>query len=146
MTTYPDSSFLVSLYRTDAWTVAAEEYLARTSSSLLFTPLHRIEVRNALRHAASTEAISPRECQDALRLIDEDMRGGFLLHQAVNWTEVFRQADTLSELHAAAQGQRTLDLLHVALALECGATTFLSFDLRQRKLASSANLKVLPSL
>jgi predicted nucleic acid-binding protein len=34
--------------------------------------------------------------------------------------------------------------LHVALALEAGAKTFLSFDQRQRKLAKAAGLKVKP--
>jgi predicted nucleic acid-binding protein len=50
----------------------------------------------------------------------------------------------LSEKHAATEGQRTIDLLHVALALEAGAKTFLSFDQRQRKLAKAAGLKVKP--
>ena len=48
------------------------------------------------------------------------------------------------EKHAATEGQRTIDLLHVALAFECGAKTFLSFDTRQRKLAKAAGLKVKP--
>ncbi|MEO6740054.1 MAG: PIN domain-containing protein [Chthoniobacteraceae bacterium] len=54
------------------------------------------------------------------------------------------RADDISEKHAATEGQRTIDLLHVALALECGAKTFLSFDTRQRKLAKAAGLKVKP--
>ena len=59
-------------------------------------------------------------------------------------TDAFRRADDISEKHAATEGQRTIDLLHVALALECGAKTFLSFDTRQRKLAKAAGLKVKP--
>jgi predicted nucleic acid-binding protein len=50
----------------------------------------------------------------------------------------------LSEKHATKDGQRTIDLLHVAIALECGAKTFLSFDKRQRRLATAAGLKVSP--
>ena len=42
------------------------------------------------------------------------------------------------------EGQRTIDLLHVAIALEAKATTFLSFDNRQRKLAKAAGLEVKP--
>ena len=37
-----------------------------------------------------------------------------------------------------------IDLLHVAIALECGAQIFLSFDKRQRRLAKAAGLKVKP--
>jgi predicted nucleic acid-binding protein len=62
----------------------------------------------------------------------------------MEWTNVFRRADELSEEHASHNGQRTIDLLHVAAALECSARTFLSFDQRQRKLAQAAGLKVRP--
>jgi predicted nucleic acid-binding protein len=58
--------------------------------------------------------------------------------------EVFRRADELSEKHAAAEGQRAIDLLHVAIALESGGQIFLSFDRRQRRLAKAAGLKAQP--
>ena len=84
------------------------------------------------------------DCRLAFRQIDEDLRDGLLVHTTIEWTDVFRRADELSEKHAVTEGQRTIDLLHVALAIESGAKTFLSFDQRQRKLAKSAGLKVKP--
>ena len=62
----------------------------------------------------------------------------------VEWTNVFRRADELSEEHAPKGGQRTIDLLHVAIAVDFRATTFLSFDQRQRRLARAAGLRVYP--
>ena len=59
----------------------------------------------------------------------------------VEWTNVFRRADELSEEHALKGGQRTIDLLHVAIALDFSATTFLSFDQRQRRLAQGGGFK-----
>ena len=141
---YPDSSFLVSLYRKDINREAAEHHIARSAQTLVFTPLHRIETRNALRNAVGRGEITAVEQRAAFRQIDEDLRDGLLVHTAVGWTDVFRRADELSEKHAATEGQRTIDLLHVALALESGAKTFLSFDQRQRKLAKAAGLKVKP--
>jgi predicted nucleic acid-binding protein len=41
-------------------------------------------------------------------------------------------------------GVRTLDLLHVAFGRILGRTEFLSFDKRQRSLATLAGLTVLP--
>ncbi len=38
---------------------------------------------------------------------------------------------------------RSLDTLHVALALELGATEFCSFDLRQSRMAAAAGLAVI---
>jgi predicted nucleic acid-binding protein len=141
---YADSSFLVSLHRADTNHAAATSFLSRAALVLAFTPLHRVEVRNALRNATANGEMTPADCRQAFRQIDDDLREGLLVHVPVAWTDVFRRADDLSEKHAATAGQRTIDLLHVALALESGAKTFLSFDVRQRKLAKAAGLKVKP--
>ena len=141
---YADSSFLVSLHRADALHEAALAFMEKAKFHLAFTPLHRIEVRNALRNAAAGGVLSAADGRQAFRQIDEDLRDGLLIHTPVHWTDIFRRADELSEKHAATEGQRTIDLLHVALALESGAKIFLSFDQRQRKLAKAAGLKVKP--
>lgn len=139
-----DSSFLVSLYRSDQNLAATDRFMASRTERIGFSPLNRIELRNALRNLAARGEISEPERRLAFRQIDDDLESGLLLHVAVNWTETFRRADELSEAHAARDGQRTIDLLHVAIALECKAETFLSFDKRQRKLAQAAGLKVKP--
>lgn len=142
--TCADSSFLVSLHRDDAFHEDACAFLGKAALSVAFTPLNRIEVRNAIRNAVASGDMQPSELRAAFRQIDEDLRDGLLIHMPVEWTDIFRRADELSEKHAATDGQRTIDLLHVALAVEAGAKTFLSFDRRQRKLAKAAGLKVKP--
>ena len=141
---YADSSFLVSLYRADASHEAARDEMAQATDPLPFTPLHRIELRNALRNAHSFGQISDKELRLALRQIEDDLREGLLVHVSINWTDVCHRGDKLSEKYAAKEGQRTIDLLHVALAIESGAKTFLSFDNRQRKLAKAIGLTVRP--
>ena len=143
-TAYPDSSFVVSLVCRDTHSDEAAGCMERTAQALLFTPLHRIEARNALRNATGRGEITAPEQRAAFRQIDDDLHDGLLVHTPVGWTDAFRRADELSEKHAATEGQRTIDLLHVAIALECGAKIFLSFDRRQRKLAKAAGLKVKP--
>lgn len=118
--------------------------MAAHRPTLIFTPLHRIEFRNACRNIAATGLATTAECVRAFEEIETALRDEILVHTAVNWTEAFRHADILSEAHATRHGPRTLDLLHVAIALECGAKLFLSFDARQRKLAAAAGLKVRP--
>ena len=142
--TYADSSFVVSLVCRDHKSDEAVSYMERAVEALLFTPLHRIEARNVLRNATARGYITVAEQRAAFRQIDDDLREEFFIHTPVDWSDVFRRADELSEKHAATEGQRTIDLLHVALALESGAKTFLSFDQRQRKLAKAAGLKVKP--
>ena len=141
---YADSSFLVSLYRKDENQEAAKSFINRTRLVVSMSPLNRIELRNALRNAQSFGQISAEERRAAFRQIQNDFDAGLLVHLPVEWTNVFRRADEISERCGARAGQRTIDLLHVATALECEARTFLSFDNRQRRLAQAAGLKVKP--
>jgi predicted nucleic acid-binding protein len=48
----------------------------------------------------------------------------------------------LGRRHSSRLGQRTLDTLHVAIALELNAERFWTFDERQAKLARAVGLKV----
>jgi hypothetical protein len=48
MDAYADSSFLVSCYILDANTAQAKAHLLRAAQPLVFTLLHRLEVKNAL--------------------------------------------------------------------------------------------------
>jgi predicted nucleic acid-binding protein len=50
----------------------------------------------------------------------------------------------LTQKHTATTGTRSLDLIHIATALELGAADFLSLDNRQRQAASAEGLIVLP--
>jgi predicted nucleic acid-binding protein len=141
---YPDSSFLFSLVAKDRHTPKASHYMVRARVPLFFTALHRIEVRNALRNAAGRKEITEQECRAAFRLIEARLGEQVFVHAAVEWTNTFRRADELSEEHAPQGGQRTIDLLHVATAMDFGAKIFLSFDDRQRQLAKAAGLDIKP--
>jgi predicted nucleic acid-binding protein len=141
---YADSSFLVSIYRQDGNHARAYAFMAKHSPKLAFLPLHRVELRNALRFAETQGLITAQDRRKAFRQIEEDLRGELLLHVAVAWSDICRRADDLSEEHRVKNGQRTIDLLHVAAALECGTGLFLSFDQRQRGLAKAAGLEVKP--
>ena len=141
---YPDSSFLVSLMCADANHQKAVRYMARVVATLTFTPLHRIEVRNALRRACALKQITDQELRLSLQQVEGDLRAGLLVHTPVEWTNVFRRADDLSTQHAHTNPQRTIDLLHVAIAIESGSQNFLSFDKRQRLLARAAGLRTNP--
>ena len=60
----------------------------------------------------------------------------------VSWPEVFATAEALSAAHGVGTLCRSLDTLHVALALELGAAEFCTFDLRQARMAAAAGLMV----
>jgi len=51
------------------------------------------------------------------------------------------RAAELSQRHTPKLGTRSLDVLHVACALELKLRHFLTFDRRQQQLATAAGLK-----
>jgi len=118
---YPDSSFLVSFYREDNNHAIARAFMQKWAPSLAFLPLHRVELRNALRLAEAQGLFKMEERREAFKEIEQDLRDGFLVHVAIAWSDICRRADELSEKHSARNGQRAIDLLHVAAALESGA-------------------------
>jgi predicted nucleic acid-binding protein len=46
-----------------------------------------------------------------------------------------------SRAHTPKLGTRSLDVLHIACAVELGLCQFLTFDVKQRKLAVACGLK-----
>jgi hypothetical protein len=72
------------------------------------------------------------------------VRSARLVRATVKWPAAFRRAVRLSERHSATNGTRSLDILHVAAAKSLRAVEFISFDGRQRALASATGLIVAP--
>lgn len=141
MKAYADTSFLVSLYVSDAHSEKANAWMKRQTEPLPFTPLHRHEVRNAIRLAVWRKEIDGAERQQVLRLIDADLKQGFFTHQPVAWMDAFREADRIGEMQTELTGLRATDLLHLGIASSLEATEFLSFDATQRKAAIGAGLR-----
>jgi len=68
---------------------------------------------------------------------------GVLERLTVVWPDVFATVEALYSAHDISTLCRSLDTLHVALAIELGFEEFCTFDLRQSLMASAAGLKVL---
>ena len=144
MKSYADSSFLVSLTVEDGNTDSARKFMVKHQQALPFNPLHRLEVRNGIRLRVHRKELDAARRVAALRQIDDDLTDGLLVHQAMPWTDAMRQAEALSASHTEKTGTRAADTLHVAAARITGAIYFLSFDKKQRALASAAGLDVKP--
>jgi len=142
--TYADTSFLASLYLSDARTGKANAWMKRLAAPLPFTPLHRHELRNAIRLAVWRKELDGAQRREILRLIELDLKEGFLTHQPVAWNEAFREAERIGETQTEATGLRATDLLHLGIASVLEATEFLSFDTTQREAAAGAGLKCKP--
>src|ERR1019366_6649836 len=144
MSYYADSSFLVSCYLPDANTSKAKGYLRSVGAPLVLNALQALEVGNAFELGVFRGLLSATDAASARVILAQDLRSGRLVKTAVNWPLVFRVASALSQRHSATTGTRSLDILHVAAAKSLRAAEFISFDNRQRLLATVLGLKVAP--
>jgi predicted nucleic acid-binding protein len=144
MTYYADSSFLVSCYLPDANTSRAKAYLRSVGAPLVLNALQALEVGNAFELGVFRGLFSAADAASAHANLNQDLRSGRLVKTAVNWLLAFRVASALSKRHSAMTGTRSIDILHVAAAKVLRAAEFISFDSRQRLLATTLRLRVVP--
>ena len=78
----------------------------------------------------------------AITLLQQDVRSGILRRVAVDWSLAWARCQALSMDHAAETGARTLDLLHVAVALLLDAREFVTTDQRQAAVAQRVGMVV----
>ena len=144
MSLYADTSLLVSYYVNDANSARAQALLQGVNVPLVFTGLHRLELKNAMKLGVFRHLITPRQSRAAWNDIERDIRAGRLFPQPLNWVPVFRAAAQLALRYSGSLGCRSLDILHVAAARKLAAMQFFSFDGRQRSLAQQLGLRVGP--
>jgi predicted nucleic acid-binding protein len=141
LTVYADTSVLVSLYLPDAHSKEAQQHMAHRPRIWL-TPLHRAEWTHAIGQHVFQHKITPREAQSVYREFERDREIGVWIEQGIP-ERAFDTCIALARNRVPRLGLRTLDTLHVAVALELKADRFWTFDRRQAKLAEAEGLKAL---
>lgn len=145
---FPDTSFLWALYHLRATSMAAIDWLRRSSrplplsEALQFEFIHSVQRAIFLGQHRDPNGISAAEGAGMLVDFEAALEAGTLWIVECDWTRSFAIAARLSEKHAVAHGGRSFDILHVATALHLGAREFLTFEAPQRRLAEAEGLIV----
>jgi len=139
---YPDTSFLVSLYVLDANSPQAARKMRDPHAVFLLSDLAELELMNALQQRLFRKELKAVEIQASQTAFKEDLQAGVFQRRPVGTGVLYGRALQLSRKWTATLGTRTLDLLHVAFALELRADMFFTFDRQQSKLAHAEGLKV----
>lgn len=109
-------------------------------AEILWTPWQRVEVLNAFRQAERAGLVPKGESRGLIRSLEQEVRLGYWQHVEFDWTDAVRTACELGAEHSLKMIVRSMDLFHVAIALEVAADGFLTFDEDQRDLAIAAGL------
>jgi predicted nucleic acid-binding protein len=138
---YFDSGALVKLYVKEQHSNQVIE-LIRTKHQIPLTWLHELEIRNALRAQLGRGIIDEEECRKGLHAFTADIDASRLYRVNLDWSAVFTRAESLSSQWTRTILCRSLDITHVAAAIECSCVHFITGDTRQARLASASGLHI----
>jgi predicted nucleic acid-binding protein len=142
-TIYVDPSALLTLYVHQPESARMNAWRARVKGALAVTHHGHVEIINGICLAAFRKDISAEAMRDALASVEEDFADGRCIQADLLWRAALRRAAELSREHTPLVGCRSLDVLHVASALELERKHFLTFDARQQRLARAVGLRPL---
>ena len=150
MSAFADTSFLFAFYfpRTDSARAVAK--VDSSQDSPLISALVRYEFQQAVLFKVWLQAqgqplgLSEIAAQTALAAFDLDLDQGLWIVAPAEWERVLSRAEKLANDHTPRHGARAMDILHLAYALELGATELLSFDGNQRSVAQAEGLTATP--
>jgi predicted nucleic acid-binding protein len=112
-------------------------------AEVVWTSWQRVEVFNSFRQAERVGLLKSGESRQLIRYLEQEVRLGYWVHFEFDWASAVRTACELAAEHSLKIPIRSMDLFHVAVAVEIGADTFLSFDKEQNALASAAGIPLL---
>lgn len=141
---YAESSVLTSLVMRDFNSAKALQLTEKQESPLLFNVLLKLEVCNAIRFKVAAGELDEVAAAESGRKVEEMEKSGMWLVVEPEWERAFQRSVGFSKAHTAKLRTRSIDILHVAAAVELGATEFWSFDKRQRELAAAVGLSLNP--
>ncbi len=140
---YVDPSALLKLYLKEPESRAMAEWRKKAGDPLLVTHHGRVELINGIGLAAYRGIITDKIHDAAVAALGDDFAQGRYKQGDVLWRATLERAADLSRKHTRPIGCRSLDILHVASALELEFKHFATFDVRQQQLARAAGLKII---
>ncbi len=140
---YVDSSVAQTLYVPGPASLRVSRWRRSIGDAIPLTQFGYAELTNAVAQAQHRHILDAHGTRAAFAALAHDLAEGHLRLHDLLWRRALDRTAELSRTHTITLGTRTLDVLHVASALELGARTFVTYDTRQAALAKAVGLKTL---
>ncbi len=143
MSLYLDSSVLVKLYVPEANSPDVVSFIETRGQPLVMTRHLSLEVQTAIRRRVFNKTLPADKAKQAIQNFNRDVGASYVFNRAeLDMNQVYGRALDVSREWAALLGVRTLDILHVAAALELHLIDFATSDEKQAQLAERCGLTV----
>lgn len=141
MPAYYDTGALVPLYVKEVFSNAILSLVNSRHEVISVHLFHRLELENALRLKVFRMEMDDKGCGIAMAKIASHMHEGKLVAHSVDWISALEEARRMGARVSGRVGCRTLDLLHVAIAVQWKSELFVTADDRQIRAARAAGLR-----
>lgn len=142
---YLDTSAFLKLYIRETGSEAVQAMVAAQHEPLPVWEILEMELGNALNLKVFRGELESSEAVRQYALFQQRQTRGFYFIPELRRAQLMADFRQLSDL-TPRLGCRTMDILHVACALQLRPKAFLSFDHRQRELAKIADSFAVPDL
>lgn len=140
MIIYCDTSFLVSFFNEEDVHHAAGRKLAGkfAQHDFVLCEVHQLELPAAVRAATHRHPslIPEHIARRIINRFDRAKSSKLFQNKEVNMTDSVAMARSLGETHGWRERHTTFDLWHLAAAWALSAGAFLTFDQRQKRIAT----------
>ena len=143
-TPYLDTGFALKRYVPEPNSAEARAALLPYGPPLYLTDILEMEMVNTFHMKVFRSEMTYSELDQCLAAFQTDIAEGFWQRTSIDPSSLRTRVIGIASEHTAILGGRTLDILHIACALELGCKDFLSFDNRQRVTALAQGLNVVP--
>ncbi len=141
MVAYFDTSLLVGRYvQQEASTSRAYE-ASRCTDRIIVSDFGLLEASTALRQLAFRKELEIGQLNDVLAMLEADIDAGELTKVVHDWPSTIAKTDAISGYVVPEEGGRTLDLIHLAIAVSSGVSDFFTADKRQAECAKLIGLQ-----
>lgn len=139
---YLDSSYVLSYLMEDSHSEEVCNNLKTLPSAGKISELVMLEFQTVLRRQVGINGFESGHAERIILELDSQIKEGWFEIVKVNWDRVWQRSMGLSARNASSLKVRSLDILHVAVAMEAGHDSFWTFDKRQKELAEMSGLRV----
>ena len=142
MAVYFDTGLVMKLFVKEANSPQVIALAAALGEALIFSDFQQAELITALHCKVGRKEITAADASAVEARIRSEIKAGVLAWHEPAWKRIFTRTTQLAQSHAATTLCRTLDAMHVSIALASGAQRIATLDQRQASLATLAGLTV----
>lgn len=142
---YLDTSAFLKLYVREAESAAVEDLVTSQYDPLPVWDILRAEIINAIGLKRFWGELETAEADRLLELFEDRLTRGQYFVPEIDRGRLMTTFVELAE-RTPDFGCRTMEIFHVACALQLAPQCFVSFDSQQRRLAGHAGMRVLPEI